>query len=210
MAMKNINILKNISLLLLFAICVKLFTDSYFTKVSEKEFTELKSSYQNLLEIRESIDSFIRQTVIDEGRQIIINKSPKHSKYNIVQYNKSIDTTPVLAIRISPRHYSYCVEDLLSIVKSNIPEKFSGKVVVLTDFSRPVYAQSFMWERKDFPFAMRNRVISEMGLKSESINLPFMFIIDKANNIRQVFAHVKEDKTRTIHYLKAILDNYLN
>ena len=66
------------------------------------------------------------------------------------------------------------------------------------------------WGHKDFPFAMRNRVMSEMGLKSESINLPFMFIIDKANKIRQVFAHVKEDKTRTVHYLKAILDNYLN
>ena len=139
--MKNINIFKNIILLLLLAVCVKLFTDRYFTKVSEKEFAELKSSYQNLLEIRKSIDSFIRQTAMDEGRQIIIDKSPK---YNIVQYNKSIDLPPLLAIRISPRHCGYCVEDLLSIVKSNIPEKFSGKVVVLTDFSRPVYAQSFM------------------------------------------------------------------
>lgn len=210
MAMKNIKIFKNIILLLLLAVCAKLFTDRYFTKVSEKEFAELKSSYQNLLEIRKSIDSFIQQTAVDEGRQIIINKSPKYSKYNIVQYNKSIDTTPLLAIRISPRHCSYCVEDLLSIVKNNIPEKFSDKVVVLTDFSRPVYAQSFMSEHKDFPFAMRNRVISEMGLKSESINLPFMFIIDKANKIRQVFAHVKEDKTRTVHYLKAVLNNYLN
>lgn len=208
--MKNIKIFKNIILLLLLAVCAKLFTDRYFTKVSEKEFAELKSSYQNLLEIRKSIDSFIQQTAVDEGRQIIINKSPKYSKYNIVQYNKSIDTTPLLAIRISPRHCSYCVEDLLSIVKNNIPEKFSDKVVVLTDFSRPVYAQSFMSEHKDFPFAMRNRVISEMGLKSESINLPFMFIIDKANKIRQVFAHVKEDKTRTVHYLKAVLNNYLN
>ena len=210
MAIKNINIFKNISLLLLLAVCIKLFTDSYFTKVSEKEFAELKNSYQNLLEIRKSIDSFIRQTAMDEGRQIIINKSIKNSKYDIVQYNKSIDSTPLLAIRISPRHCSYCVEDLISIVKNNIPEKLSGKVVVLTDFSRPIYAQSFISERKDFPFAMRNRVMSEMGLKSESINLPFMFIIDKANKIRQVFAHVKEDKTRTIHYLKAIVDNYLN
>ena len=208
--MKNINIFKNITLLLLLAVCVKLFTNSYFTKVSEKEFAELKSSYQNLLEIRKSIDSFIQQTVMDESKQIIINKSPKYSKYNIVQYNKSIDSTPLLAIRISPRHCSYCVEDLISIVKNNIPEKLSGKVVVLTDFSRPIYAQSFMSERKDFPFAMRNRVMSEMSLKSESINLPFMFIIDKANKIRQVFAHVKEDKTRTIHYLKAIVDNCLN
>lgn len=143
MAMKNINIFKNIILLLLLAVCVKLFTDSYFTKVSEKEFAKLKSSYQNLLEIRKSIDSFIRQTAMDEGRQIIINKSSKYSKYNIVQ-------------------------------------------------------------------VMRNRVMSEMSLKSESINLPFMFIIDKANKIRQVFAHVKEDKTRTVHYLKAIVNNYLN
>ena len=120
-------------------------------------------------------------------------------KYNIVQYNKSIDSTPLLAIRISPRHCSYCVEDLLSIVKSNIPEKLGGKVVVLTDFFRPVYAQSFMSERKDFPFAMRNMGMSEIVLKSESINLPFMFIIGKANKIRQVFAHVKEDKTRAVH-----------
>ena len=192
------------------AVCAKLFTDRYFVKVSDKEFAELKSSYQNLLEIRKSIDSFIRQTAMDEGRQININKSPKYSKYNIAQYNKSIDSTPLLAIRISPRHCSYCVEDLLSIVKSNIPEKFSDKVVVLTDFSRPIYAQLFMSERKDFPFAMRNKIMSKMGLKSESINLPFMFIIDKENKVRQVFAHVKEDKTRTIHYLKAILDNYLN
>ena len=191
MAMKNINIFKNIILLLLLAVCATLFTDSYFTKISEKEFAELKSSYQNLLEIRKSVDSFIRQTAMDEGNQIIIKKSPKYSKYNIVQYNKSIDSTPLLAIRISPRHCSYCVEDLLSIVKSNIPEKFSCKVVVLTDFSRSIYAQSFMSERKDFPFAIRNRVMSEIGLKSESINLPFMFIIDKANKIRQVFAHVK-------------------
>ena len=81
------------------------------------------------------------------------------------------------------------------------------KVVVLTDFSKPVYAQLFRSERKDFPFATRNGGMSEIGLKSESIKTCLLCLIDKANKI---IAHVKEDKTRTVHYLKAIVDNYLN
>ena len=68
------------------------------------------------------------------------------------------------------------------------------KVVVLTDFSKPVYAQSFMSKRKDFPFAMRNRGMSEIVLKSESINLPFMFIIGKAKRLGKCLRMSKKTK----------------
>lgn len=154
--------------------------------------------------------SLIRTSMQDEGKSFTMKDLESLGFDNLEKYKEPIGSLPVLVVRFSQRHCSLCIEDLISLINKNIYQKISIKVVFLTDFLKPIYAKSFVKQNDDFLFPMRNIGVSGTDLKSESINLPFMFILDKENKIRQVFTHVKEDKARTVHYLKAVLDNYLD
>ena len=187
--------------------------NSYYertVKKHEDSIDELKRFQERFSDTHTYTSSLIRTSMQDEGKYFTIKDLESSGFNNLERYKESIGSLPVLVVRFSQRHCSLCIENLISLLNKNIPQKITNKIIFLTDFFKPVYAKSFAKQHDDFLFPMRNIGVSGTGLKSESVNLPFMFIVDNENKIRQVFTHVKEDKTRTIHYLKAIVDNYLN
>ena len=179
-------------------------------KKHEDSIDKLKQFQERFSETHTYTSSLVRTSMQDEGKYFTIKDLESSGFDNLEKYKEPIGSLPVLVVRFSQRHCSSCIEDLISLLKKSISQEFSIKVVFLTDFFKPVYAKSFIKQNDKFLFPMRNIDVSGTGLKSESINLPFMFILDKENKIRQVFTHVKEDKVRTVHYLKAIVDNYLD
>ena len=179
-------------------------------KKHENSIDKLKQFQERFSEVHTYTSSLIKTSMQDEGKYFTIKDLESSGFDNLEKYKEPVGSLPVLVVRFSQRHCSSCIEDLISLLNKNISQKISVKVVFLTDFLKSIYAKSFIKQNDNFLFPMRNIGVSGTGLKSESVNLPFMFIVDKENKIRQVFTHVKEDKTRTIHYLKAIVDNYLN
>ena len=174
----------------------------------EGSFKDTRLWKENAKSLKLTTNAFIKTTIKDEGKQLSLNKSPINTGFSINEYLKPIESTPSLVIRISHLNCSTCIENLLKIAKQKIPRKYQNKVVVLTDFPKTAYYDSYIKSaiRIDFPF--RNLKIDDYSFESSQNNLPFMFIIDEDNKIRNILIHTKEDKRRTEFYLEAIINRY--
>ena len=124
--------------------------------------------------------------------------------------NKYLDDSKKLVLVLSDLHCSTCVDQLLFIVKNEIPEQFRHKVLVLFTVRGSTLQQ---WEHRqkiltgsDF-LEIPDR---SLHLPIDSLENPYFFITGPDNNAKLTYTPYPSLEYQTKAYLTMIKERYFN
>lgn len=124
--------------------------------------------------------------------------------------NKYIGLSKKLILVLSDRHCSTCVDQLLFMIKNEIPEINRDNILVLFSVSSPTQDQ---WRhRKKILTGVEFLEISDKGLKlpMDSLEIPYFFMTGPERLADLTFTPYPSLEVQTKEYLKLIKQRYFN
>ncbi len=123
------------------------------------------------------------------------------NKFNIGQI---VNNRNLMVLKFSEISCDICVDSITSILKNYIEDKYQSQIIVISNYSHPKYI--FRYRRlNDVNFSVYTDVYNNFELPVDSLDTPYLFILNEYLQVMNVFIPLKRLPDQSINYFSSII-----
>ena len=183
-----------------------------------------QSSKENNMRMNDTRDRFIQAnrelylmnrdwkfSMRSNGQPVPVNIRVQSANGKIFGLDQYIRPSKKLVLVLSDRHCSTCVDQLLFMVKNEIPEFYRNNVLILYSSGEPGTKEQWTHRQKILPGAEFLEIPDKsLNLPMDSLGNPYFFMTGPDQMTRFAFTPYPSLEAQTKEYLNLIKERYFN